>query len=266
MQKSDIASTEEIQKKINKVKWFLSYEIIPGVVSPGIFPFDAAAYANLLGIPENLTGMRALDVGTWDGPMAFELEKRGAKVVALDIQNPDNTGFNIAKELKNSKVEYVEGSVYDLTRLLEGTFDLVTFLGVFYHLKHPLLGFENIASVLKMNGALYFSGECFISYAETLTGEAVSDIEKIARSDIPIALSYPGLYKKEGNWFIPNVACIKSWMIATGFELENHSILHDPAAVPHPTQRVSCRAKKIRNTSNLEHPLVGVHFFKSEMK
>ena len=252
----------EIKEKLNKAKWFLSFEIIPGVVSPGLFPFHASDYADRLGIPKRLDGLRALDIGTWDGPMAFELEKRGAKVVALDIHNPDNTGFNIAKELKQSQVEYVQGSVYDLTKLLEGTFDLVTFLGVYYHLKHPLLGFENIALVLKMNGLMYFSGECFVSYAETLTGESMSDIEKFASSEVPIALAYPCYYKKQGDFFIPNIACIKSWMITTGFKLENYSILHDPLATPYPVQRVSCSAKKISENPVLEHPLVGVHFFK----
>lgn len=236
---------DSINKKLNKVKWFLSFEIIPGVISPGLFVFDAENQASLLGIPKNLTGMRALDVGTWDGPMAFELEKRGAEVIALDIHNPNNTGFNIAKELKQSKVEYVQGSVYDLTKLLKGTFDLVTFLGVYYHLKSPILGFENISLILKTNGFLYFSGECFISYAETLTGESVNNVEKFASSDIPIALAYPGIYKRQGNWYIPNIACIKSWMRSTGFDLENYSILSDPKAVPYPVQRISCRSKKL---------------------
>jgi hypothetical protein len=115
-----------------------------------------------------------------------------------------------------------------------------------------------------MNGLMYFSGECFISYAETLTGEPMSNIEKFANSEVPIALSYPGVYKKQGNWFIPNIACIKSWMIATGFEFENYSILHDPKATPYPVQRVSCRAKKINDASILEHPIVGIDFFKSD--
>ena len=94
-------NAEEIKEKINSVKWFLSFEIIPGVVSPGLFPFNASDYADMLGIPKKLDGMRALDIGTWDGPMAFELEKRGAKVVALDIHSPDNTGFNISPIIFN---------------------------------------------------------------------------------------------------------------------------------------------------------------------
>jgi tRNA (mo5U34)-methyltransferase len=257
-------TADDILKKLNSVKWFLSFEIIPGVISPGLYPFNAGEYADRLGIPKRLDGMRALDIGTWDGPMAFELEKRGADVVASDIQYPDKTGFNIAKELKKSRMEYVQGSVYDLRKLLKGKFDIVTYLGVYYHLKYPLLGFESISQVMKMNGMLYFSGECFISYAETLTGQSAGDVAKIAGSDVPIALSYPGIYKQAGNWVIPNVACIRSWLTAAGFEYKNHALLHDPAAKPHPVQRVSCTARKISDVSAVEHPLVGIDFWKKD--
>lgn len=256
---------DAIQKKLGKVKWFLSFEIIPGVVSPGLFPFHASDYADRLGIPKVLDGMRALDIGTWDGAMAFELEKRGAEVVATDIQYPGKTGFNIAKRLSGSRIQYVRGSVYDLSRLLKsklGTFDIVTYLGVYYHLKYPLLGFENIARVLKTNGQMYFSGECFVSYAETLKGEAFPGAGAFAASDVPIALTYPGIYKKEGNWVVPNVACIRSWMDAAGFQLDSCTLLHDPEVKPYPLQRVSCSARKIADVARKEHPLVGVDFFK----
>jgi 2-polyprenyl-3-methyl-5-hydroxy-6-metoxy-1,4-benzoquinol methylase len=57
-----------------------------------------------------------LDIGAWDGPFTFELERRGAQVTALDIQDPDVTVFNAVKEIKNSSATYVCGSVYDACR------------------------------------------------------------------------------------------------------------------------------------------------------
>jgi SAM-dependent methyltransferase len=255
-------SAAEIEDRLRSVKWFLRFEIVPGVFSPGLFDFHAESYADSLGIPERLDGLRALDIGTWDGPMAFELERRGAQVVALDIQYPDKTGFNIAKELKQSRVEYVRGSVYDLSRLLREPFDLVTFLGVYYHLKYPVLAFDNIASVTREGGTLCFSGECLISYAETLDNTPVPDVEDMGRSDVPIALCYPGIFKKEGNWTIPNLACIRSWLTTAGFELLSHEFLHDRESEPFPIQRVSGRAIRTGGPQTIEHPLVGVHFFK----
>jgi tRNA (mo5U34)-methyltransferase len=64
------------------------------------------------GIPEDLTGKSALDIGAWDGLYSFELERRRASVVALDIQDPERTGFNIARKIKNSSVKYLKCSVY----------------------------------------------------------------------------------------------------------------------------------------------------------
>ena len=94
-----------------------------------------------LGLPSDLTGKRVLEVGSWDGPLAFECEARGAIVTAMDIQDPARTGFNVAREILGSKVSYVQGSVYDAARLLKGTFDYIFFLGVFYHFETSSPGF-----------------------------------------------------------------------------------------------------------------------------
>jgi tRNA (mo5U34)-methyltransferase len=82
---------------------------------------------------------RVLEIGTFDGAIAFECETRGAKLTGLDIQDPSKTGFNVAKEIRQSRVDYVQGSVYDLAALFTEKFDYVFFLGVFYHLKNPVL-------------------------------------------------------------------------------------------------------------------------------
>jgi tRNA (mo5U34)-methyltransferase len=95
--------------------------------------------------PERFDGLTVLDIGTWDGYFSFEAERRGAKrVVAYDMHPPDHYGFAIAKTLLNSSVEYIQGSVYDLTPDVYGTFDVVMFFGVFYHLRYPLLALDRI--------------------------------------------------------------------------------------------------------------------------
>lgn len=254
---------DAIREKVASVRWFQTFEIVPGVVSPGRFVVEPVSFAERLGIPERLDGLRALDIGTWDGPMAFELERRGASVVALDIHDPARTGFNVARELKASQVDYVQGSVYDLERLLGGEqFDLIVFLNVYYHLKHPILAFESIASCLKPDAVLYLAGECFLGYAETLGGDPVTGLEQFAHSDVPIALCYPGVYKKQGNWIIPNVACIRSWLQAAGLTLTSHAFYQDAEARPHPMQRMRGQARKTRETRLQEHPLVGIDMLK----
>ena len=127
-------------------------------MTPGKRPTNARANLERFKLPENLTGKRALDIGALDGPYSFELERRGARVVAMDIQDPDHTGFNTAKRVRRSGVEYVQGNAYDLAKLTTGKFDIVCFLGVYYHMKHPLLAFEQIHSVLADDGSSRLRG------------------------------------------------------------------------------------------------------------
>jgi tRNA (mo5U34)-methyltransferase len=109
--------------------------------------------------------MRALEVGTWDGFWAFEMERRGAEVVALDLDDereldwpprrrpqsysemPRGAGFELAKQALGSKVERVVRSVYHATPEELGQFDLVFCGSVLIHLRDQLLALERIANL-----------------------------------------------------------------------------------------------------------------------
>src|SRR5947207_225213 len=112
------------------------YEIEPGLFTPGNhLEIEPKRCLDELGVPRDLSGLRALDIGTWDGPYTFELERRGAQVTALDIQDPDITVFNAVKQIKNSSAMYIRGGIYDAHPETLGTYDLILFVGVYYHLK-----------------------------------------------------------------------------------------------------------------------------------
>jgi tRNA (mo5U34)-methyltransferase len=229
-----------IRERIAKVSWYHSFEVWPGIVTPGVLVLNARQFLDEAGVPTDLSGKRALDIGTWDGPVAFELERRGASVVALDVQDPNDTGFNATREIRQSKVEYIQASVYELTRVLSAPFDLICYLGVFYHLKDPVKAFEEISAVLEPDGEAIFEGECLRNYAENLDGEPISGefVARLADSDLPLALCAPGQFKERPNWFIPNLACLKSWAQAGGLEIIRHDFIEDPDRVPFPSQRV----------------------------
>jgi tRNA (mo5U34)-methyltransferase len=222
-------SREEALKLIQERYWYHNYELLPGVWTGGQLNIHPQQYLDRFKISHNLTGKRVLDIGTWDGPIAFELEKRGAAVTALDIQDPDKTGFNTAKRILNSHVSYVRGSVYDASKLLNAQFDFIMYLGVFYHLKHPILGFEEIARILSPQGIVYIEGELLVNYAETLDNHAVSGdfAEQLGQSDVPLTLCYPGMYKGTSNWFVPNLACFKGWLQASGLEIVDYPVCHN---------------------------------------
>jgi tRNA (mo5U34)-methyltransferase len=148
------------------IGWYHTLELAPGVVTPGMF--DHRAWVDRFGLPERLDGMRVLDVGTWDGFWAFEMEKRGAaEVIALDLddereldwpprrrpdtfpEGPRGAGFRIAHEALGSKVERVVCNLYDADPAFLGTFDFVFCGMVVIHLRDQLLALERIARLCR---------------------------------------------------------------------------------------------------------------------
>ncbi len=103
-----------------------------------------------LQIPQDLTGKTVLDIGAWDGFFSFECERRGAKrVLAIDTFAWDTygkDGFLLAHETLKSRVEHQRCAAEDINTSL-GTFDLVLFLGVFYHLRSPIQVLDRIRQV-----------------------------------------------------------------------------------------------------------------------
>src|SRR5919106_586080 len=156
------------------LRWYHTMELAPGHVTEGMF--DLRPYVSEYGLPERMDGMRALDVGTWDGFWAFEMERRGAEVVALDLDDerdldwpprrrpevfPEHKrgqGFRLAKELFGSNVERVNQSIYHATPEELGTFDLVFCGSVLIHLRDQLLALERIAGLCR-DGGFFISAE-----------------------------------------------------------------------------------------------------------
>ena len=128
--------------------WYHSIELPGGGVIQGMIGVDAlknrlAAYP----IPADLAGKRVLDVGAWTGFCSFEMERRGAKVVAVDCIEFEE--FREAHRMIGSKVDYRILDVDELTPATVGLFDYVLFFGVLYHLRNPLLGLERICALTR---------------------------------------------------------------------------------------------------------------------
>jgi tRNA (mo5U34)-methyltransferase len=154
----------ELLERARQMSWYHVLEL-PGHTTPGIF--DMRPYVPHYGLPDDMSGMRVLEIGTWDGFWAFEMERRGADVVALDLDDereldwpprrrprefPEHTrgrGFEVARELLGSNVERVVCNVYDATPERLGMFDLVFCGSVLIHLRDQFLALERIAGVCR---------------------------------------------------------------------------------------------------------------------
>jgi tRNA (mo5U34)-methyltransferase len=77
---------ESLSERVAAIEWYHTLELAPGVVTPGWF--DTRAVVAQLPLPPSLDGKRCLDVGTFDGFWAFEMERRGGSVTAIDVIDP----------------------------------------------------------------------------------------------------------------------------------------------------------------------------------
>jgi tRNA (mo5U34)-methyltransferase len=155
--------SQQLLDRAASTSWYHTLELAPGYVTEGMF--DLRPVVGRYGLPERMDGIRALDIGTWDGFWAFEMERRGATVVALDLDDEADLdwparrrpetfpserrggGFRLAKEIYGSEVERVDMSIYQATREELGTFDLVFCGSVLIHLRDQILALERIAGL-----------------------------------------------------------------------------------------------------------------------
>jgi tRNA (mo5U34)-methyltransferase len=192
--------------EIAQIRWFHSIEVRPGVVTPGFD--DTSARVDILRLPADLRGWSVLDVGAWDGFFSFEAERRGAeRVVAADSfawngsSWSDKRGFELARRELGSRVQDVEVDVLDLSpETAGGRYDLVLMLGVLYHMRHPLLALERVASVTQ----------------RLLVLETHVDMTWTRR---PAAAFYPSheLGFDQTNWWGPNPEAVVGMLRAVGF-------------------------------------------------
>ena len=205
-------------------RWWHEIELAPGIVTPG----DDSNRMKLpilddLGFPASMHGMRALDIGCSDGFFAFEMERRGAEVVAIDFVPESHTGFATARQILGSSATYRMDNVYNLSPERYGAFDVVLFMGVLYHLRKPLAALDAIRSVMKP-GAQLFVGTMMIDEYFLLPDGSVTTLQAVnpILADVPLWQAYPGnaLNGDFTNCFAPNRKALASALAEAQFRVE----------------------------------------------
>lgn len=212
---------DEIRRRIATVPhWWHRIELAPGVITPG--GQDCDTLLELLDLPEDLTGKRILDIGTRDGFYAFEMERRGGDVLAVDHVHADQTGFSVCKDILGSDVEFRADNVYNLDPETYGTFDLVLFSGVLYHLRHPLLAFDRVWDVCKKGAQVFVETHVIDEGVVDADGNmhALSSYSPDL-AGVSLAQFYPG--STLGNDFTcqwaPNMTCLADLATSAGFDV-----------------------------------------------
>jgi tRNA (mo5U34)-methyltransferase len=175
-------------------------------------------------IPSDLSGCTVLDIGCNGGFYAIEMKRRGAeRVVAIDFDEAYLAQARFAAEVCEAEIDFRKLSVYDVASLRE-RFDVVLFMGVFYHLRHPLLALDLIHEHVTRDLLIFQS-------MQRGSGEVVPLQEdyQFWQRDIFTQPGFPEMYFIENkyagdptNWWIPNRACTEAILRSAGFEILEH--------------------------------------------
>ena len=224
-----MSEQDDIRRRIDDLgQWFHNIDLKGVRTAPNHFLGD---YPNVKwrhfahAVPKDLRGMTVLDIGCNGGFYSIEMKRRGAdRVVAVDTETMYLNQARFAAEMSGVDIEFRNLSVYDVAKLGE-RFDLVIFMGVLYHLRHPLLALDLIHDHVARDMLLFQSMQRGSADVEPL--EPDYPIEETKIFDRP---GYPKMHFVEhryshddSNWWIPNRACVEAMLRDSGFEIRERA-------------------------------------------
>lgn len=221
-------TAEQIRENVERLgKWFHNIDLRGVKTAPEHFLGD---YPNVkwqrfsAAIPEDLSGKTVLDIGCNAGFYSIEMKRRGAaRVVGVDSDERYLAQARFAAEVSGADIEFKNMSVYDVASLGE-KFDIVIFMGVLYHLRHPLLALDLLYETVVKDVLIFQSMQRGSDEVEPV--KADYDFWK---TEIFERESFPKMYFIEHrytqdptNWWIPNRSCMEAMLRSAGFEIVEH--------------------------------------------
>ena len=222
---STTLTVSEIEQRIRELgPWFHNLSLNGIATAPDHFLGDYPSFKwkNFAhAIPADLTGMSVLDVGCNGGFYSLEMKRRGARlVIGIDHDKSYLAQARFAAEVTGLDVQFERLSVYEVPQLQQ-RFDLVIFMGVFYHLRHPLLALD----ILRQHAA-----NDWLLFQSMLRGSraAISLLEDYPFQEASIFdhPAYPKMHFIENcysqdptNWWVPNRSCAEAVLRSAGFRI-----------------------------------------------
>ena len=221
-------SQSQIRNRIAELgDWFQNLDLEGVPTAPNHFLGDYPAFkwhSFAHAIPADLTGKTVLDIGCNAGFYSLEMKRRGAeRVVGVDTDPGYLAQARFAAEVRGAEIEFRQLDVYEVAQLRE-RFDLVLFMGVLYHLRHPLLALDLLHE--------HVVGDTLVFQSLTRGSKEVARLEPdypFQERSIFEREGYPLMYFVEQsyshdptNWWIPNRACAEAMLRSAGFEIAAH--------------------------------------------
>ncbi|HEY1300489.1 MAG TPA: TIGR04290 family methyltransferase [Stellaceae bacterium] len=215
----------EIRRRIAELgPWFHNLDLAGVATAPDHFlgDFPRVKWRRFsTAIAADLTGKSVLDIGCNAGFYSIEMKRRGAaRVLGIDSDADYLAQARFAAEVTGFDIEFRQMSVYDVAAL-EEHFDLVLFLGVFYHLRHPLLALDLIHEYVARDLLVFQSMQRGSNEAAQVADNyGFWELEPFDRPDFPRLHFIEHRYADDPtNWWVPNRACTEAMLRSAGFEI-----------------------------------------------
>ena len=172
-------------------------------------------------IPQDLTGKNVLDIGCNGGFYSIEMKRRGAeRVLGIDFDDEYLAQARFAAGVTGSDIEFRKLSVYDVGALRE-KFDVVLFMGVLYHLRHPLLALDLIHEHVARDLFVFQSMQRGSDEVEPIAENPhFWEVEQFDRPGYPKLHFIERRYADDPtNWWVPNRACAEAMLRSAGFDI-----------------------------------------------
>ncbi len=175
-------------------------------------------------IAEHIPGRSVLDIGCSSGFYSIEMKRRGAaRVVGIDFDEDYLAQARFAAQMCDADIELRQLSVYDVARLGE-RFDIVLFMGVLYHLRHPLLALDLIHEHVARDLLIFQSMQRGAAEIASLDKDyPFTECTVFDEPGFPKLHFIENSYSKDAtNWWIPNRACAEAMLRSAGFQILQH--------------------------------------------
>jgi tRNA (mo5U34)-methyltransferase len=221
-------TADQVRRRVAELgDWFQNMDLAGVQTAPHHFLGDYPQYkwrAFSHAIPADLTGKSVLDIGCNAGFYSLEMKRRGAAyVLGIDSDPVYLEQARFAAEVRGVDIEYREMDVYAIENLGR-RFDIVLFMGVLYHLRHPLLALDLLREHAVKDTLVFQS-----LMRGSPDVHALAPNYPFSETSIFDDPAYPVLHFVEKsysndptNWWIPNRACAEAMLRSAGFEIVDH--------------------------------------------
>ena len=172
-------------------------------------------------LPRRVDGWRVLDIGCNAGFYSFELARRGGDVTGIDVDPHYLAQARwAAKQFGlQDRVRFRRMQVYDLAHTDE-RYDLVLFMGVFYHLRHPLLALDIVARAVERLMVFQTLTLPGLRVMTNTHDRDIEDREDLLRPGWPkMAFIEHRFARDPTNWWVPNHACVEAMLRSSGMRV-----------------------------------------------